>query len=720
MIFFYLWGFLLLVFKFFAPSNGSNSIRWLAGQQLRMPSPPMSRDKSDRHYNPDTEEDPAFQEWVEEYKATKYHHFVMKKAVWIAGLSITISALIMSVYGVDSLTNTLEAGRESIDIVKSLAGEAQDIFDLIIAENEDISKKMYGMLEEVNGMCPLVRDPLCDDITNITTCDISSVLGNDLNEVFKSAGGHFVDGEESEYFREIVNAKNGLEEVQEVSRNIDHSAAHLNWALSLSMVMSIFLAILCILILCGLICPEVPKVLQCIRSKFMIPTFVVLVFFAYLFSLAFVTASIATADVCVYHNETDNIDERLTAVLTQSETFEEFLGGKENQNLVVEFISFYIHQCPVEMLPTEILEQLEYLQVGVPLVQDFGAIVEESSEMIRGVCGFGADQTQDLVSIADTLQNQLCSLVAIVTDVRDFVQCGNWYPLYETTVYEALCYDGTKGFAYVATTQFVIVFMSFVILTCRAAFWEIQVGDEYFDFVDDNGSSFKSSYYSGSSTEQEETNTGGFRYYSALRNKLRFFRRSSSRSLSQYSFSESSSSETMEEAMGKLRHGQQQRSNWHSNRDYLGSPRTASLSSSSPEQQLSPPSRNSIYPSRRFRTGQSIVVSPTRMASLGSNTSLECGDEGIEVVENFSNNNSNAANGELEKKHGGCGYRSPSSNATSLWTNHWDNIDYVDSEDDNGDRRSYDGSGSYGYGDDLSSVGGGDNTLREDWHRRGI
>ena len=721
-----------MIFKILAPASGSNSIRWLGGQQLRMPSPPLSSDKNDRHYKPSTEDNPEFQEWKDEFKEVRQRHFFFKSIVWFAGLSIIIAALVMSVYGVDSLTNTLEAGRESIQIVRTLASDAQGIVDTVITENQSLSKEVYGMLEEVNGMCPLVKDPLCDDITNITTCDISSILGDDLNEIFKTAGGHFVDGEDSEYFREIVNAKNGLEDVQVASRDIDQSAAHINWALSLSMVMSLLLAMLCILLLCGILCPEVPKVLQCIRSKFMIPTFVVLVVFAYVFSLVFVTASIATADVCVYHNKTDNIDERLTAVLTQSETVEELLGGKENQNLVVEFISFYMHQCPVEMLPSEILEQLNYLQVGVPLIKDFGTIVEDSTELIRGVCGFGVDQIQDLVSVADTLQNQLCSLVAIVTEVRDFVQCGNWYPLYEKTVYEALCYDGTTGFAYVATTQFVIVFMAFVILTFRVAFFEIQVGDEFFDFVDDEG------YYSGSIDKGEANNERSSSYMS-LRNKLGFFR-SSSPSSSQYSSSESSISETMEESMIQLRKGQQQqRSNRQSDHSYLGKApaTTKSLSSSSPEQQLplSPPPRNSIYPSRRFVKGEATVVSPTRMAATGNSPGLEGGEEGVEVVEKLSQNRSDAAVGKNSKNSSkkkkkekfasptsiicGGGFRSPFADATSLWAKHWNNIDYVDSEDGDNDRGSYDGSGSYSYGDDFSSMSGGDNSSREDWLRRG-
>ena len=43
-------------------------------------------------------------------------------------------------------------------------------------------------------------------------------------------------------------------------------------------------------------------------------------------------------------------------------------------------------------------------------------------------------------------------------------------------MYEAVCTDGTDAFAYVASTQFVIVFMAFIILTFRVAFSDIQIG----------------------------------------------------------------------------------------------------------------------------------------------------------------------------------------------------------------------------------------------------
>ena len=811
LVFFFVWGLALLVFRLLAPSNGSNATRWLAGQPLRMESPPVAS----RHYDSRTAETASMKEWKQEYKSAKRQLLKYRIIVWAAGLSISIAALVMSVYGIDSLANTLEAGRESIGIIRSLAGKAQVIVDAVISQNRDLSRKVFGMLEEVNGICPMVRDPLCDDIYNTTTCDLASVLGNDLNEVFQTAAGHFAAGDESEYFLEIVNAKNGLKDVEMASRNMDNSAAHLNWVLALSMILSLLLAMLCILILCGMICPEVPKVLQMIRSRFMIPTFSVLVFFAYVFCLVFVTASIATADLCVYHDETSNIDVRLMNLLNRSEAVEELLGDdQEVRNLVTEFIGFYINQCPVEMLPTEVLDQLEYVRAGVPLVQEFGSIVANSTDAIQGICGFESDQTENLVDVANTLQDQLCGLAEIVADVRDFVQCGNWYPLYETTVYEALCYDGTKGFAYVAWTQFVIVFMSFVVLTFRVAFQNVRVGDEFFDFVDDD--SYSS--YSGSHDDYdyENANSGGNDYYGDIRHKLGLrdtlmessSSRSSSYSWGSGSYSGSSASRerrynnntryqpraaapvSLEAKMNELRKSER---DWHRIAAQLSPDRTASLSSGSssggdgeeyPPPRRQPHARNSIYPSRRLLCrgrggGHDDDNSPGPapiVAAVGSTTAYDSGENGIEVVHDFGINNKtngddaghhphtgggggggsndrhggggngNNNNGIAAQKSSGRGFgrkRSfPGNNnkaiavqksssrsfdskrsfpgggggggggdksrfvdSSSLWLKHHrDNIEYIDSEDDDDDScYSYD---SYGDDNDWSSRGG--------------
>ena len=146
-----------------------------------------------------------------------------------------------------------------------------------------------------------------------------------------------------------------------------------------------------------------------------------------------------------------------------------------------------------------------YVEAGIPLIGQFSTIVTENQTLtiIQDICGFHTNQTDSLIDVIDTIQYQLCDVATILEDIRQFMQCSNWYPLYETTVYETVCYDGTKGFAYVATTQFIIVLCSFLILTFRVAFWDIQIGDIYYNFIDENENENKNKTENQNENENE-------------------------------------------------------------------------------------------------------------------------------------------------------------------------------------------------------------------------
>lgn len=130
--------------------------------------------------------------------------------------------------------------------------------------------------------------------------------------------------------------------------------------------------------------------------------------------------------------------------------------------------SFPLSECPQDAIPKELEEQLLFVTDAVPKISDFAVLVSESRESFEAICG--TTDTQDLVDVAAETNEQLCDIGTIMRTVRLYFQCENWYPLYETTVYDAMCYSGTDGFGWIATTQFVIVFMAMVILTFRVAF----------------------------------------------------------------------------------------------------------------------------------------------------------------------------------------------------------------------------------------------------------
>lgn len=85
------------------------------------------------------------------------------------------------------------------------------------------------------------------------------------------------------------------------------------------------------------------------------------------------------------------------------------------------------------------------------MLGDVSTLVKEFSPALQTVCGF--NETTQLGSIgfaADEANGQLCDIVDILNSIRLFFQCENWFPLYEVTVYEAICYNGAEGFAWIA------------------------------------------------------------------------------------------------------------------------------------------------------------------------------------------------------------------------------------------------------------------------------
>jgi len=492
-VFFLVWSVLLLIFKVFAPRDSTNHTRWLSGELLQVDEPPSQKHQPYQ-----------YAEWLKYYQSVKRQLYCFRAVVLFAGMSIVVSAIVMSVGGTNALTQTLDAARLSIGLVHGLATQAISIIDQVILLNQKVSSEIFTLLEDVNGMCPLIRDPLCDNLQDLSTCDISGFLGDDLNDVFQMVLGHFAAGDRSVIYQEIIKAKSGLQDVQTMAVDAEDAASHFNWALILSMVLSLLLALLCLFIMSSLVF-QMPKMMTCLKSRILMPIFAVLVVTSYIFSLLFVTASMATADLCVYKSSESNVDIRILTLLGR---FRNTLSP-----IVLEFARFYIRQCPPQLLPQELVSQMDYVVAGVPAIKQFSAIVEESTDLIQGACGFQEGETQKLLNLADAAQVNLCEVADILKRVRLFFQCENWFPLYETTTYEALCYDSTDGFAYIASTQFVIVFMAFVILTFRVAFWDVQIGDgdEHEDHVTENG--LKKS-------DTENTEKEDERYYSGISSKL--------------------------------------------------------------------------------------------------------------------------------------------------------------------------------------------------------
>jgi hypothetical protein len=84
----------------------------------------------------------------------------------------------------------------------------------------------------------------------------------------------------------------------------------------------------------------------------------------------------------------------------------------------------------------------------------------------KRICGTNNENPTILAGVSQAFNEEMCLVADLLRQVRTLFQCATWYPLYETTVYDTLCYS-VPSFSWIASTQLVVVFMAMVILTFR-------------------------------------------------------------------------------------------------------------------------------------------------------------------------------------------------------------------------------------------------------------
>jgi hypothetical protein len=174
--------------------------------------------------------------------------------------------------------------------------------------------------------------------------------------------------------------------------------------------------------------------------------------------MVFIIGSVSCSNLCV-----DSPDPKLINFLDEnSDSF--------GNSIVFKFARFYIGGCR-DAVPMEMQDTVD------AIVRVFGSIVEVAVDLrdnaidIEVICGSDSGL---ITSFAEAVQLQVCTLAITLFDIQAFFSCDNWHPLYAVVVHDAICYEGTDGFHYIAITQFVIVFLAMVMVTLRVAFKELQ------------------------------------------------------------------------------------------------------------------------------------------------------------------------------------------------------------------------------------------------------
>jgi len=132
---------------------------------------------------------------------------------------------------------------------------------------------------------------------------------------------------------------------------------------------------------------------------------------------------------------------------------------------------YYVSGCPdLSVVQSTFVKDAEAVLNLLGQSETFVAALKGQSYLISQVCGTDPTTVTLLLSQLDAL---LCYASNTIFDTVDFFTCANWNGLYASVMYSAVCYNGNTGFAWIAVAQFIIVLCSLVMLTLRAAFYEL-------------------------------------------------------------------------------------------------------------------------------------------------------------------------------------------------------------------------------------------------------
>lgn len=130
--------------------------------------------------------------------------------------------------------------------------------------------------------------------------------------------------------------------------------------------------------------------------------------------------------------------------------------------------------CQAASQPATLMSLLKAIQGSLEAAFNLAETLAQSPEAISRACG---SNTTIISTAATALGGELCAFGLLIFDLVQFFSCNNWRPLYSTVMYQATCYQGNTGFAWISSCQIVIVFCSMTILTLRAAFYQLRSED---------------------------------------------------------------------------------------------------------------------------------------------------------------------------------------------------------------------------------------------------
>jgi hypothetical protein len=244
-------------------------------------------------------------------------------------LGIVLSSVLFMVMSMEDLTQSTQSFRDGIDQMKIVTqltiNTALNLQDRQLATKSSSLK----LIQDMNQICPSLSTDLCNNATGPLDCDFSPLpFGNELYSFIYLLDGIFYWNVE-----ELDHVIDDLYSLMDMfDQALLYYPKHFSWAFWVAAGSSLGLGVLCLAILTAMFLISMERPLGCLRylrSRLIVPLFILLTVIGFLFSIIFITGSISTADFC--YNSPDG------PVLSMLEVLR-----NNFQSFVIFFLEFYV------------------------------------------------------------------------------------------------------------------------------------------------------------------------------------------------------------------------------------------------------------------------------------------------------------------------------------------------------------------------------------------
>lgn len=366
----------------------------------------------------------------------------------LSGLCVMICGILFYAKGVSAFGRSLDAVSSSLNLVQQTANAAIKITETLVKD----------------------KDQLLIDF-NKTKIDV----GNDL---FCDGDGPFADTIRShvkEVEDEITSVNSAVDETtglflndlreaititEEVEQKLE--AANIFFYITITISIIVNVMILAMLVMTYFSAKGVENCCTKLLTYGLLwPFFIFFLILFWIFALLFLVTSLAGSDFCV------KPDQIVEGILREYQD--------QFQSVIFQFAIYYISGCQVLPKTDQIDSVTAEISDVVNKVHDLSVFVmNQSLPNLESQCGLAQPAATALQGGAALLHNASHTINNGWIDVRHFLECKTFNPIYTTLVHDAMCVDGVDGLAWLFSTSVFLAVFAMVMITFRAALYPVK------------------------------------------------------------------------------------------------------------------------------------------------------------------------------------------------------------------------------------------------------